>query len=107
MPSAKGYRELADECLDWARTAKSARERGIFLQMAEAWLGAATRSDVKNHPGSDTTDALEEFRCALDRIINEARQGQVDLRILVDALDRRATALRVLFVTRRSGEMKP
>ena len=38
MSSAVEYRELADECLGWARTAKSDNERRIFLQMAEAWL---------------------------------------------------------------------
>ncbi len=107
MSSAKEYREFADECLDWAGTAKSARERRIFLQMAEAWLGAAARLDVKNHPGRYTKDALKDFRCALDRIINEASEGQVDLRMLIDALDRRAAALRVMFATTRSGEMKP
>jgi hypothetical protein len=33
--SAKELRENAKECLDWARTARSDRERAIFLQMAE------------------------------------------------------------------------
>ena len=41
--SAKEYREYADECLDWAKTAKSHKEREIFLQMARAWLEAAVR----------------------------------------------------------------
>jgi hypothetical protein len=39
--SSKKYREFADECLDWAKTARSDREKRIFLQMAETWLNAA------------------------------------------------------------------
>ncbi len=56
MLSAKEYRELADECLGWARTAKSDKERRIFLQMAEAWVEAAWRAaqnySHKNEPRS-------------------------------------------------------
>jgi hypothetical protein len=43
--SSKQYREFADECLGWARTARSDRERRIFLQMAEAWLKAAALAE--------------------------------------------------------------
>ena len=50
MSSAAEYRELAEECLGWARTARSDRERRIFLQMAEAWLDAATRSEKNARP---------------------------------------------------------
>ena len=32
---AKEYRDNAVECMDWARTARSYRERAIFLQMVE------------------------------------------------------------------------
>ena len=35
-----------EECFDWARTAKTERERAIFLQMAEAWLDVARRREV-------------------------------------------------------------
>ena len=38
----KEYREYAAECLEWAKTAKSDREREIFLQMANTWLQAAS-----------------------------------------------------------------
>jgi hypothetical protein len=48
MLSAKEYRELADECFGWARTAKSDKERRIFLQMAEAWLEVAARRVAQN-----------------------------------------------------------
>ncbi|HEX4410136.1 MAG TPA: hypothetical protein VH206_15290 [Xanthobacteraceae bacterium] len=41
MESAEEFRTFADECMGWAKTAKSARERAIFLQMAETWLVAA------------------------------------------------------------------
>ncbi len=57
------FRENADECLGWAKTARSDRERRIFLQMAEAWLEAAARrkallqeegliSEDRSHPSS-------------------------------------------------------
>ena len=46
MSSAKELRANADECLDWARTARTDRERQIFLQMARAWLEAATRREA-------------------------------------------------------------
>jgi hypothetical protein len=39
--SAVEFREYAAEHLDWARTAKSDRERQTFEQMAQAWLEAA------------------------------------------------------------------
>ena len=41
MSSVEELRANADECLDWARTARTEREREIFLQMARAWLEAA------------------------------------------------------------------
>jgi len=45
VSSAKEYRENANECFGWARTAKTDKEREIFLQMARAWLGAAARHE--------------------------------------------------------------
>jgi hypothetical protein len=45
--SAKQYREFADECLGWAKTARSDRERRIFLQMAETWLEAAALAEQR------------------------------------------------------------
>jgi hypothetical protein len=44
--SSKEFRDFANECLDWAKTAKSDSERDIFLQMAQVWLEAAVRSEV-------------------------------------------------------------
>ena len=39
--SAAEFREYAAEHLDWAKTAKSDKERQVFEQMAQAWLEAA------------------------------------------------------------------
>jgi len=39
------FRENAKECIGWARTARSDRERQIFLQMARAWTEAADRRE--------------------------------------------------------------
>jgi hypothetical protein len=44
--SSQEFRDFANECLDWAKTAKSDNERDIFLQMAQVWLEAAVRSEV-------------------------------------------------------------
>jgi len=55
MSSAKEFREYADECMDWARTARSEKERAIFIEMAQTWLAAAARRE----PG--TTKWVEEF----------------------------------------------
>ena len=45
MSSSKECREFADECMGWAKTARSEREKRIFLQMAETWLRAAIIAD--------------------------------------------------------------
>jgi hypothetical protein len=42
MCSTVDYTKNAEECLGWAKTAKSPKERVIFLQMARCWLEAAT-----------------------------------------------------------------
>jgi len=49
----KKYREFADECVGWAKTAKSDREREIFLQMAQAWAQAATTAALRSDEVSD------------------------------------------------------
>jgi hypothetical protein len=43
MASAKEFRENADDCLVWARTVTSDRERAIFVDMARNWLEAASK----------------------------------------------------------------
>ena len=45
MSSSKECREFADECIGWAKTARSEREQRIFLQMAETWLRAAIMAE--------------------------------------------------------------
>ena len=46
MSSAKEFREYARECMDWARTARSEKERAVFVEMAQTWLVAAARQEV-------------------------------------------------------------
>jgi hypothetical protein len=46
VSSAREFFENAEECFEWARTAKTERERAILLQMAEAWLDVARRREV-------------------------------------------------------------
>jgi hypothetical protein len=43
--SAVEFRKHAAEHLDWAKTARSDRERQTFQQMAQAWLEAAARRE--------------------------------------------------------------
>jgi hypothetical protein len=52
--SLKEYREFADECTHWAKTARSDREKRIFLQMAETWLEAAVLAEHREQRGSGT-----------------------------------------------------
>ena len=41
MATAHDFYDHADEHFGWAETAKTERERAIFLQMAAAWLEVA------------------------------------------------------------------
>lgn len=41
MFSQDQFRQFADECIEWARTARSERERKQFLDMARLWMTAA------------------------------------------------------------------
>ncbi len=47
MSEAADYRAFAKECMGWAKTARSDRERRIFLQMVETWLAAAAVAERK------------------------------------------------------------
>jgi hypothetical protein len=58
--SAKEFRELADRCLAWAKTAKSDKGQREFLRMAQAWLEAADLLEVQRRsrntaPASSTS----------------------------------------------------
>jgi hypothetical protein len=46
--NADAYRRNADECIEWAKTAKSDFERNTFLQMAQTWLAAAVYADSQS-----------------------------------------------------------
>ncbi|MGB6768766.1 MAG: hypothetical protein WBE50_11860, partial [Methyloceanibacter sp.] len=64
--SAVEFRKHAAEHLDWAKTAKSDRERQTFQQMAEAWLEAAVLwgmpGATKDRTGSSTERTLDTLR---------------------------------------------
>ena len=61
--SAAKFREYAAEHLDWAKTAKSPKERQTFQQMAEVWLEAAALWDIpgatEDRSGSSTGRTLD------------------------------------------------
>ena len=48
MSTANEYRLFAEECLRWARSAKTEDERKAFLDMARTWTIAA-RNGVNGH----------------------------------------------------------
>ena len=56
MSSAEEFREYAEECKDWARTARSEQERKIFLEMAQTWLVAAMRQEAGSPNSSKTVE---------------------------------------------------
>jgi hypothetical protein len=55
MSSAEEFQAYAEECLGWAKTARTDKERDIFLQMARAWMEAVhlSRDRPKPHRTSD------------------------------------------------------
>jgi hypothetical protein len=55
MDTPDHYRKYAQECLDWARTAKTDSEREIFLEVARTWLKAAAEF-------GDPMQIVEPFR---------------------------------------------
>jgi hypothetical protein len=50
VSSAHEYRENAEECIGWARTARADQEREIFLQIARTWIEAAERLEQSRPP---------------------------------------------------------
>jgi hypothetical protein len=48
VASLAEYRENAAECFGWAKSAKSVKEREIFLQMAATWLMAVKSLEARS-----------------------------------------------------------
>jgi hypothetical protein len=49
------FYDYADEHFGWAETARTERERAIFLQMAAAWLEVAQRWEADSPPAATVT----------------------------------------------------
>ena len=47
LPSAKEYREFAEECLSWANRAPSQNERNTLVDIARVWMQMAY--DIECH----------------------------------------------------------
>jgi hypothetical protein len=45
MKTAAEYRDMADECLKWAREARTDEVRASYRQLAQIWLDAASKLD--------------------------------------------------------------
>ena len=68
MSAVREYRENADECFTWARTARSDREREIFLEMARAWLDARYSRQPPNE-----SDQVDYTSCPGFKIIENSQ----------------------------------
>jgi hypothetical protein len=75
MTTPKEYREYADECFGWAKTARSDRERDIFLQMAEIWLEAAIRAEISQIPRPDPAERSNSSRTVPKESRSDRRTG--------------------------------
>jgi hypothetical protein len=58
MTTSDEYQRFADECMGWARGAKTEAERKAFLDMARAWMQAAAKMNdipinVADDPGAE------------------------------------------------------
>jgi hypothetical protein len=56
--SVKRFREYADECMGWAKAAKSDKDCRSCIQMAETWLKVAAEYQ-KGTPAKQRSDALD------------------------------------------------
>ena len=55
MGSEKEFLEYANECFEWAKTARTDQERDIFLQMANSWTTAALLAKQRESPAQQST----------------------------------------------------
>jgi hypothetical protein len=65
VASAEEYRAYADECFGWARTAKTEREREIFIQMGQTWLAAAVRAGAAGDMQQPLTPSVSPAASAI------------------------------------------
>jgi hypothetical protein len=56
MTTADEYKHFADECMKWAREAKSDVDRKAFLDMARAWTVAAAKANGGRVPITQPDD---------------------------------------------------
>ena len=56
--SEKTYLEFADECMGWAKTARTDKERQIFIEMAGTWLQAAALAERINPSSANVTPRM-------------------------------------------------
>lgn len=69
MKTAAEYRAMADECLKWAREARTNEVRASYLQLAQIWLNAASELDTPtrtpptpdDQPNQRARPATEKF----------------------------------------------
>jgi hypothetical protein len=62
VAAPKEYREYADQCFGWAKSATSDSAREIFLQMAETWLEAAILAEMSQKPIQSRPNTAEQSK---------------------------------------------
>jgi hypothetical protein len=50
VSSAEEYSAYANECLGWAKSARTEEERNAFLEMAKTWMNAALVAKERDPP---------------------------------------------------------
>ena len=65
------FRRYADECLQWAKTTQSDKDRRDLLRMAEAWIQAAA---LLERP----SPSLKARQCGLDASVGGPHLGRIN-----------------------------
>jgi hypothetical protein len=67
MKTAAEYRAMAEECLKWAREARTSEVRASYSQLAQVWLDAAYKLDgVPATRAAPAPDWVREGVCELE-----------------------------------------
>jgi hypothetical protein len=57
--SAKRYREFMEQCVRWAKAARTEQERATYLQLAQTWYEAARRIEENLGRIGESTDLIK------------------------------------------------
>lgn len=106
MAAAQEFYNYADEHFGWAETAKTERERAIFLQMAAAWLEVAQRWEAAKGVG-ERVGTAPKSSLASRRRCSSSGPRRLDSRDLLLPPRKRAITLRENSLLRQRGGSPP